>query len=130
MTTPSAARVASRYLEAFGHETEVVTYAIEMSSDVRARFDRFLAMLHLNASWGHSSHFGLWMDGDGPDVFAVTEGLEISEDVRDGVHAVGGIGGGLEIATTNGFGFDYIDQDRGYYWVVDEDGARKVLDEE
>jgi hypothetical protein len=54
---------------------ELISYSfqIEMDKITAQRFHRLLALLHYNSAWGHSSNFGMFLDGDGSDFFKLKD---------------------------------------------------------
>lgn len=125
---PSAKRVARKYLAK--QSTEVYAFEVEMDRDTAKRFQGLLAMLHYNSSWGHSSLFGMWCDGDGADHFHVVKGLDEAEDLRKAVSNVGSIGGDVEVSSWDSgkFRAEMLDRDRDP-WLADAEGSYKILDD-
>lgn len=91
------------------------TFEIEATEEVMERFEKLLAMFHFNSRWGHSALFGMYLDGDGDDMFTVKD---IDEDRRYGVNAIGGVGYGVEVATSNGYTGTFTDRSKESRWYV------------
>lgn len=78
------------------------TFTITTSTEVMRRFERFLALLHLNSHWGHSATFAMPLDGDGPDRFEVAD-LDFSLVKKD-VNLIGNVGHEVEVAYNDSYG--------------------------
>ncbi|MEW8048922.1 MAG: hypothetical protein AB2792_19915 [Candidatus Thiodiazotropha sp.] len=75
------------------------TFEIETSPAVMERFERFLALLHYNSAFGHSSTFAMALDGDGADKVVISPRPRFKNEVD----VTGGIGGDVEIALDDGY---------------------------
>ena len=92
------------------------TFTITTSADVMKRLERFFAMLHFNSNWGHSSFFGLFVDGDGADKITVDPKPTNHEEVD----LLGGVGFDVEIAQDNSYTGRFFAKERTAYWVKDK----------
>lgn len=81
-------------------ELSTKIFTITASANVMRRFERFLALLHCNASWGHSANFVMPLDGDGSDRFKVHDFKP--EYIKDVEH-IGSVGYGFEIALDDAY---------------------------
>jgi len=98
------------------------TFEIEASKEVMERFEKLLAMLHYNSRFGHSSLFGMFLDGDGDDKFTVEN---IDENRRFGVNAIGAVGYDVEIANSLNYSGLFVDRTRDSKWCVKENTLYK-----
>lgn len=87
------------------------SFEIETSPDVMKRIERFLALLHHNSSFGHSGLFAMPLDGDGCDKVTVSPKPRFANEVD----AIGGVGGGVEIAYDNSYACKNL-KEMGSYW--------------
>ena len=88
------------------------TFTIETNPEMMTKIERFMAMIHYNSNWGHTSTFGLPVDGDGGDHINVQE---VDDKYRAGVNAIGNVGYPLELALSDGFGAYSIDMDKSFW---------------
>ena len=93
-------------------------FTVTTSKSVMKRFEKLLAMLQFNSGWGHSSTFGMFLDGDGPDRFMVEPKPDPS--LAKGVNLIGGVGLDVEIATEYGFTGLSKDTNRNDWWVEND----------
>lgn len=83
------------------------TFTVTASKDVMKRFERFLALLHYNSSFGHSNHFGMYLDGDGPEKLRVNE---VNHELHREVELIGSTAYDVEIANTDNYSGLYKDR--------------------
>jgi hypothetical protein len=95
-------------------------FEITTSYEVMERIERFFALLHWNSRHGHSSVFGMALDGDGSDKVTVRP----EPDHEREVSLIGGVGGDVECASNNGFYCIFKQKDR-KHWRA-EDGELRV----
>lgn len=88
-------------------QAETRTFTITTSSRVMRRFERFLALLHFNSSFGHSALFGMALDGDGSEKVEVAE---VDRTLCHEVDAIGGVGYGVEIACEDRYSGRFIEK--------------------
>lgn len=83
-------------------------FTVTADQNTLERFSRLMWLLHYASAIGHSSYFGMPLDGDGQDRFYVTEVDKISDawhgKLKMEYQQAGG-GGQLELAFDNCFGF-------------------------
>ena len=101
------------------------TYTITASPEVIERFERFLAMLTVSSSSGHSGTFGMSFDGDGAEEFLVprTNLTKYSE----GAKRLMSVGYHIEIANRYGFTGIFMDWDKKSDWQFTDDGEKVDL---
>lgn len=87
------------------------TFTITTSKGVMERFKRFLALLHWNSRFGHSSTFAMFLDGDGNDQVTVEPEPGFSKEVN----LIGAVGHEVEIAGTNNFSTIAANRDANRY---------------
>jgi hypothetical protein len=102
------------YCDYHGHKTTaaqkageaVKTFTVTAEPKVMKRFERLLAMMHFCSSWGHSSYFGMPLDGDGPDRFKVAEVTAIPKEERSKLakEVENNMKGDLELAFDDSYG--------------------------
>jgi hypothetical protein len=81
------------------------------------RFERFLALLHFNSNFGHSSIFGMEMDGDGSEKIQVKD---VNRDYKNGVDLIGGVGYQIELADDHGYKGKFVDgKSHAFYYTKD-----------
>ena len=88
---------------------ETRTYEITNSPEELNKFERFLALLHYNSSFGHSGIFAMPFDGDGSDVFKV-KGLD--RQLQYEVDCINSVGYDIEIAYGQTYSGLFIDRKR------------------
>lgn len=125
MVSRSTRRVAARWVHQAA-QTQQYKFTIEMSPEVKKTFDHFLALLHYNSNWGHSSIFGMFLDGDGSAVFQVKKGLNEDPSIRNGVNDIGGSGAHMEIAQSDGFMGEFFDRAHSTYSIKDGDKLVRI----
>jgi len=91
------------------------TFTVTATEEVMARFERFLALLHYNSSFGHTSLFAMHLDGDGSDRLQVKE---IDGNLAHEVDAIGGVGYNVEIAGNKKYYGVFIDHEKGAPWYT------------
>jgi hypothetical protein len=74
------------------------TFTVTATPGVMRRFERFMALLHYNAGFGHSAHFAMFLDGDGWDKFELAE---VDKRLKNEVDVIGCVGRDVEIACTD-----------------------------
>lgn len=79
---------------------ETRTYKVSGSPDILDRIERFLSMLHLNGTNGHSGTFCMVFDGDGADGVAV-DGIDHDRH-KEMVRALSEYGGEYEVVGNGG----------------------------
>lgn len=107
------------------------TFKITTSPEIMNTIERFMALLHFNSIFGHSSLFGMFLDGDGNEKVTVAD---IPKYIAKEVETIGGVGYGVEIAHSNGYSGEFIDRNKERRWLVKDgkyykDGiVEKILD--
>lgn len=87
--------------------TQTATFTVTASPDVMGRLVKLLWMMQYSSAVGHSSYFGMPLDGDGSDRFQVQEILDLPQETRDMLKQAyneSDMSGGLELAFDNSFG--------------------------
>lgn len=102
------------------------TFTITTSPDVMKRFERFLALLHWNSRFGHSSIFAMPLDGDGWDKVTISPEPQHAKEVN----LIGGVGFDVELARDGSYGGKFIQQRTATYWVKDNRLYRQRVNEE
>lgn len=87
-------------------EKETKTFTITAPPNVLRRIERFLALLHWNSAFGHSSIFAIPLDGDGPERVVV----DPVPDYRADVDKLAGVGYDVEIAYEREYTGHFIDR--------------------
>ena len=91
------------------------TFTITANKRVMQRFERFLALLHFNSIFGHSSTFAMPLDGDGEDVFSV---YPVPKEYKQDVDLIGGVGLSVEIAYDESYSGANLDVFKANTWVA------------
>lgn len=94
-------------------QKETQTFTVTATPDVMHRLERFLAMLHYNSGFGHSNHFGMYLDGDGSEKIDVHP---IDKRLKHEVDLIGHTGYDVEIANSRGYSGLYIDRHKIRSW--------------
>ncbi len=89
------------------------TFAITTSKEVMGRLERFFALLHYNSNFGHSSIFGMCLDGDGRDKVVVSD---VDANLAPEVNAIGGVGYHVELAGDTDYSGVFIDSKKSSKW--------------
>ena len=88
------------------------TFEIEADEETMERFERFLALLHYNSRFGHSSCFAMELDGDGWGKFTASP---INKEYKNDVDLIGGVGGSAEVASNGRYVAKKIEALGAYY---------------
>ena len=97
------------------NDSVVKTFTVRATSDVMARFERFLALLHYNSCSGHSCLFAMHLDGDGSERLDVKE---VDRNLMHEVDAIGDVGYNVEIAGNKKYYGVFIDHEKGAPWYT------------
>ncbi len=102
------------------------TFTITTSPSVMKCFERFLALLHWNSRFGHSSIFAMPLDGDGSDKVTVNPEPEHSTEVD----LLAGVGLDIEIARENSYSGKFVGNNGTRYFVKNNKLYRERINQD